>query len=132
MLGIGWDTINDYLIYTFEDLVESFKSVISTKRNTFSLIAKFYDPVGLIQPVITKSKLLFQDVCLTNVDWDSKITGQLNENWQFIVKFVEKLAAICINRCYFYDVEPRNYIVSYQLHGFSDASEKFLWLFAFI
>ena len=68
MLEIEWDTINDYLFYSFEDLVESFKSVLPTKRSILGLIAKFYDPVGLIQPVITKLKLLFQDVCLTNVD----------------------------------------------------------------
>ena len=57
VLGIVWDTVNDYLIYSFEDLVESLKSVIPSKRNNLSLIAKFYDPVGLIQPVITKLKL---------------------------------------------------------------------------
>ena len=123
-LKIEWDTINDYLIYSFEDLVESFKSVFPTKRSILGIIARFYDPVGLIQPVIIKLKLLFQEVFLTNVDCDSKITGQLKENWRFIVKFVENLAGIFINRCYFYDVEPRDYIVSYQLHGFSDVSEK--------
>ena len=58
------------------------------------------------------------------MDWDCKITGLLKENWRFIAKFVENLAGICVNRCYFYDVEPRDHIVSYQLHGFSDASEK--------
>ena len=124
MLGIEWDTINDYLIYSFEDLVESFKSVLPTKRNILGLIAKFYDPVGLIQPVIIKLKLLFQEVCLTNVDWNSKITGQLKENWRFIVRYVENLAGICMSRCYFYDIEPRDYIVLYHLHGFSGASEK--------
>ena len=40
------------------------------------------------------------------------------------MKFVENSAGICINRCYFNDQEPRDYIVSYQLRGFSDASEK--------
>ena len=115
MLGIEWDSINNYLIYSFEDLVGSFKSVFPAKRSILGLIANFYDPVGLIQPVITKLKLFFLEVCLTNVDWDSKITGQLKENWRFIVKFVENLADICIKRCYFYDVEPRDYIVSYQL-----------------
>ena len=49
---------------------------------------------------------------------------QVKENWPFIVKFLESLAGICINRCYLHDVEPRDYIVSHQLHGFSDASEK--------
>ena len=124
VLRIEWDTINNYLLYSFEDLVESFKSVLPTKRSILGLIAKFYNPVSLIQPVITKLKSFFQEVCLKNVDWHSKITGQLKENWRFIVKFVKNLAGICINRCYFYDVEPRDYIVSYRLHGFSDASEK--------
>ena len=76
VLGIEWDTINDYLIYFFEDLVERFKSVLPTKRSILGIIAKFYDPVSLIQPVIIKLKLLFQEVCLTNVDCDSKITAQ--------------------------------------------------------
>ena len=67
---------------------------------------------------------MFQQVCLTNVDWDSEVTGQLKENWQFLVKFVEKLAVICKNRCYSYDVEPRDYTFLYQLHGVFDASEK--------
>ena len=40
------------------------------------------------------------------------------------MRFVENLAGICVSRCYFYDVEPRDYIVLYQLHGFCDASEK--------
>ena len=31
VLGIEWDTINNYFIYSFEELVESFKSVIPTK-----------------------------------------------------------------------------------------------------
>ena len=76
VLGIEWDTINDYLIYFFEDLVERFKSVLPTKRSILGITAKFYDPVGLIQPVIIKLKLLFQEVCLTNVDCDAKITAQ--------------------------------------------------------
>ena len=73
---------------------------MSTKRNILSLIAKYYNPVSLIQTIIIKLNLLSQNVCSTNVDWDSEIEGQL---------------------CYFYDVEPRDYIVSYQLHGFCDA-----------
>ena len=80
MSGIKWNTINDYLIYSFEDLVESFKSVLPTKRSILGLIAQFYDPVGLIQPVSIKLKLLFLEVCLANVDLDSKITGQLKKN----------------------------------------------------
>ena len=48
VLGIEWGTINDYLIYSFEDLVENLKSVLPAKRSILSLIAEFYDTVSLI------------------------------------------------------------------------------------
>ena len=41
MIAIEWDTIIDYLFYSFEDLVENLKSIIPTERNILSLIAKF-------------------------------------------------------------------------------------------
>ena len=80
VLGTEWDTISDYLIYSFEDLVDSFKTVLPTKRSILGLTGNFYDLIGLIQPVIIKLKLLFQEVCLKNVDWDPKVTGQLKQN----------------------------------------------------
>ena len=66
VLGIVWDTNSDYLVFSFENLIESFKNTIPTKRNTLSLIAKFYDPIGSIQPTIIILKLLFQEVCITH------------------------------------------------------------------
>ena len=79
VLCIEWDTINDYLIYSFEELVESWKFffVIPTKLSILGLITTIYDLVNWIWSVITKLKLLFEEVCLTNVDWDSEIAGQL-------------------------------------------------------
>ena len=72
--GIVWDT-SDHLVFSFENLTESFNSIIPTKRNILSLIVKFYDLIGLIQPIIIKLKLLFQEVCLTHADWDLEISG---------------------------------------------------------
>ena len=71
--------------------------VIPTKAIFWVYLLNFtIQLVGLIQRV--KLKLLFHKACLTNVDWDYKITGQLKENWQFIVKFVGRWATICIKR----------------------------------
>ena len=78
----------------------------------------------MIQPIIIKLKLLFQEVCVTHADWDLEISGQLKDKFDFIVKFVKTLTAVKVSRCYFYDIMPHDYIVSYELHGFSDASEK--------
>ena len=41
VLGIEWDSINDYLIYSFEDLVESFKNVFPAKRSILGLLLNF-------------------------------------------------------------------------------------------
>ena len=64
-----------------------------------------------------------QEVWVTHADWDLEISGQLKDKFDFIVKFVKTITAVKVSRCYFYDM-PRDYIVSYELHGFSDASEK--------
>ena len=61
---------------------------------------------------------------VTHADWDLEISGQLKDKFDFIVKFVKTLTAVKFSRCYSYDIMPRDYIVSYELHGFSDASEK--------
>ena len=60
VLGIVWDTKSDHLVFSFENLIETFNNIIPTKRNILSLIAKFYDPIGLTQPIIIKLKLLFE------------------------------------------------------------------------
>ena len=121
---IVWDTKSDHLVFSFANLIESFNYIIATKRNILSLIVKFYDLIGLIQPIIIKLKLLFQEVWVTHADWDLEISGQLKDKFDFIVKFVKTLTVVKVSRCYFYDIMPRDYIVSYELHGFSDASEK--------
>ena len=125
VLGIVWDTKGDHLVFSFENLIKSFNNIIPTKRSILSLTAKFYDPIGLIQPIIIKlKKLLFQEVCVTHADWDIEISEQLKDKFDFIVKFVKTLTAVKVSRCYFYYIIPRDYIVTYELHGFSDASEK--------
>ena len=73
VLGIVWDTKSDHLVFSFENLIESFNNLIPTKRNILSLIAKIYDRIGLIQPIIIKLKLLFQEVCVTHAGWDIEI-----------------------------------------------------------
>ena len=118
------DTKSDYLVFSSENLIDSFTNTIPTRRNILSLIAKLNGPIGLIQPIIIKLKLLLQEVCITHADWDLEISGQLKDKFDFIVKFVKTLTTVKISKCYFYDIRPPDYIVSYELHGFSGASKK--------
>ena len=70
-------------------MIESFNKIIPTKRNILSLIAKFYDPIGLIQPIIIKLKLLFQEVCVTHVDWDIEISEQLKDKFDLLLNLLK-------------------------------------------
>ena len=63
-------------------------------------------------------------MCVTHADWDLEISEELKDKFDFMVKFVKTLAAVKVCRYYFYEIMPRDYIVSYELHRFSDASEK--------
>ena len=85
---------SDHLVFSFENLIESFSNIIPTKHNILSLIATFYHLIGLIQPIIIKLKLLFQEVCVTQADCDLEISGQLKDKFDFIVKFVKTLTAV--------------------------------------
>ncbi|XP_062557384.1 uncharacterized protein LOC134222257 [Armigeres subalbatus] len=56
-LGIGWETKPDHLCI---EVQPSSEECIWTKRKIFSTIAKLYDPLGLVSPVIAWAKIRMQ------------------------------------------------------------------------
>ena len=62
VLVIVWDTKSDHLVFFFDNLIENLNHIIPTKRNNLSLIATFYDPIGLIQPIIIKLVIISRSV----------------------------------------------------------------------
>ncbi|XP_041785827.1 uncharacterized protein LOC121601082 [Anopheles merus] len=60
-LGISWKPESDELC--FESNTEADEAT-STKRSILSSIAKMYDPLGLIAPVIVRAKMLMQELWL--------------------------------------------------------------------
>ncbi|XP_058827697.1 uncharacterized protein LOC131687629 [Topomyia yanbarensis] len=73
-----------------------------TKRQVLSLIARMFDPLGLVSPVVIIGKLLMQQTWKENIDWDEQITGELLKNWKYF---------LVTNAAHF------------GLHGFADASQ---------
>ncbi|XP_043498684.1 uncharacterized protein LOC122521989 [Polistes fuscatus] len=84
-LGISWNTHHDHLIYTVApiDLHEKI-----TKRRILSEIAKIYDPLGLLGPIILTAKILIQDCWKTKVEWDESVPNALHSSW---TRFAEQL-----------------------------------------
>ena len=55
-LGVLWKSNRDY----FSFKLELEEKILVTKRHVLSTIARLFDPIGLLGPVITKAKILIQ------------------------------------------------------------------------
>ncbi|XP_039306760.1 uncharacterized protein LOC113004056 [Solenopsis invicta] len=75
-LGITWSAKNDKLYYATRS-IEITERV--TKRKVLPEIAKFYDPLGLVGPVVLYIKKLMQDVWRSGVHWDESIPQRYHD-----------------------------------------------------
>lgn len=114
-LGLQWNPNNDNLSYKITH--QPVKLV--TRRTVLSGIARIYDPLGLLAPVLIVAKMLMQEVWSDKSSWDEELSLELQKRWR---KFEEESAAISNL------VIPRwvNTLSTkpIQLIGFCDASGK--------
>jgi hypothetical protein len=122
VLGLSWDIVNDNFIFEFSKLAEAAKKLALTKRNILSLLASQFDPMGWIGPIIIRMKMLFQEICRENLDWDVTLEGQFELKWEEIVRHLFAIKEIKISRCIYR--HPKRVIRKCFLHGFGDASTK--------
>ena len=73
MLGLNWDTNNDFLVYEFVEIIAVASKIEITNRNIFRVSAMFYDPFGLIRPILLQFRLIFQSLCAEKLKWDSPL-----------------------------------------------------------
>ncbi|XP_067615190.1 uncharacterized protein [Eurosta solidaginis] len=58
-LGLVWDPNLDFFIFSFSPFATPSKV---TKRTILSAVARLYDPLGLIGPVVAKAKIFLQNL----------------------------------------------------------------------
>lgn len=113
-LGMFWCPGTDYFKFCMTD----FHTTIS-KRTILSDIAKLYDPLGLLGPVILLAKSIMQDLWKANLTWDQDIPLHLQEIWNKFKSKLNDIKSIRIDRKLLRMCSPQ----TVQLFGFSDASE---------
>ena len=119
VLGVGWNKETDELYFDFKALVQGRGK--PTKRNVMKFLASIYDPLGLVNPIVVRLKILFQTLCIENFGWDSEITGYYLNQWNTILDEFENSECITFPRLYANVTED---VKSVQLHVFNDASER--------
>ncbi|XP_008543663.3 uncharacterized protein LOC103568535 [Microplitis demolitor] len=117
-LGMCWESRTDNIIYTVKPIVYLEQTKI-TKRNILSEIAKIFDPLGLLAPVIILAKILIQKLWDAKLDWDESLPIQLYTEWK---TYYTQLTTL--NQVSFPRTIVRSNTTQQQLHGFCDASEK--------
>ena len=54
----------------------------TTKRGVLSHLAKIYDPLGLVLPVMLTGKQLYRDICDDKIPWDTQLPGPRLKRWK--------------------------------------------------
>ena len=117
-LGIEWSPLDDHFRLSIVDLPPIQHM---TKRSLVSDVAKTIDALGWYSPAIVKAKILLQSLWSAKIGWDDLVPDDVMEQWSKWRRQLPTLSSHHMGRCYF----PKGYtVVSVQLHGFSDASEK--------
>ncbi|XP_036341119.1 uncharacterized protein LOC118750508, partial [Rhagoletis pomonella] len=115
-LGIRWNAHTDLFYLMARPLEES---DMPTKRVILSAIAKLFDPLGWLAPIIIVAKILMQGIWREGTDWDKTVTPITLDRWKKFTHHYHEIDNIRIPRWVHFS--PTDDV---EVHGFCDASEK--------
>ncbi|XP_065094004.1 uncharacterized protein LOC135714552 [Ochlerotatus camptorhynchus] len=116
-LGILWDPVTDEFLFAVPE-AEKVEMEKITKRYVLSQIARLYDPLGLVSPIVVLAKLIMQDLWASELGWDEQLKEEQLRAWQMFACSLPDLSSMRIPR----GVVSQNAEVI-ELHGFADASK---------
>ena len=116
-LGTFWCIESDTLGFRIE-----LKDKPLSRRGILSTISSVYDPLGIVSPVILCGKLILQDLCRQNVDWDDPVPEEILPHWERWRNELPLLEDVNIQCCF----KPPSFgrVVQSEVHSFSDASQS--------
>ena len=116
VLGLVWNTQKDTL-----STARIENSLTSSKREALHALSQVFDPLGFFAPVMLLAKLFVQELWVKGLDWDEKLSSNLQNQWSEIWPELLKVQTLNIPR-YIGGGEGDN--TKYELLCFTDASKK--------
>lgn len=122
-LGLHWEPASDHLKYQIQ-LPTDLSEPLLTKRIALSQIARLFDPLGLLGPVVITAKIFMQTLWTLKDNagkiwsWDEELPLKLKEHWRSYMCELPTLNNLRIER---YILSPKPAFIQY--HFFSDASK---------
>ncbi|XP_018576722.1 uncharacterized protein LOC108915233, partial [Anoplophora glabripennis] len=108
------------MVLNKEEPIKTLGLLWNSQDDTIQYSLSLKDPLGLIGPVVTSSKLIMQQLWKLNLSWDEPIPDSLRKLWLEFYNELRHLQDIKLPR----NVNPNNAQLTFDIHGFSDASEK--------
>ena len=116
-LGVQWNLGKDRI-----NIDINIFYVPNTRRKLLSQIAAVYDPLGIVGPLMIEGRIIIQEMCRIKMGWDEVVSTSINDKISKWINKIQTCTHLTIQRCL------RKYsgldVVKYELHLFSDASEK--------
>ncbi|GFX06023.1 integrase catalytic domain-containing protein [Trichonephila clavipes] len=113
--GMIWNPKLDCFLFR----IEQQRPTSFTKRMVLSTIARIFDPLGLLGPIITWAKIFMQRLWLLELGWSDELPFKEQKEWRRFIDSLKAVNNISIDRCIVIHRAE-----SIELHAFSDASEK--------
>ncbi|CAB0037105.1 unnamed protein product [Trichogramma brassicae] len=115
-LGLKWLPRLDYFTFQFRPALTASPA---TRRTVLSDIARTFDPMGWLSPVLIVAKILLQDICIDGTDWDAPIAGTLDQRWTKFCAALDDVSNIKMPRWF-----GTSEAGSWHLHAFADTSKR--------
>ncbi|XP_066599915.1 uncharacterized protein [Prorops nasuta] len=91
----------------------------TTKRKVLSCLARLFDPLGWLSPIVVQAKILLQDLWIMKIDWDSPLPADMLSRWNTYCSNLSGVEGILVN-CWLGPISSARC----ELHGFADASMR--------
>ena len=122
VLGLPWDCETDTVHFDFKEIALRASEKEAIKRNVLSVTAGVFDPLGILSPVTVSAKILFQELCVSKIDWDEQLPREIKTRWENWIRDLSEASEVRISRCVYQHAQES--VTECHLHGFGDASKK--------
>ena len=89
--------INSDAFY-FTNIISKIRNLPVTKRSVLKKLYMFFDPLGLISPIVLQIKILFKETCALKYTWDDVVNDKIIEKWKTFFKELENLTPMKVGR----------------------------------
>nr|XP_042909547.1 uncharacterized protein LOC122271644 [Parasteatoda tepidariorum] len=121
VLGLLWNTSEDYFSVDTRSLLKFVSSSKSTKRSILQAIGKIFDPLGLISCFTIRMKCLIQELWSEKIPWDESLPPKIEKEWIKWCEEIPFLENLKIPRLVLNSISKEDIV---EIHSFCDASKN--------